>query len=167
MKLLLFFGLILFILQTSLLCHAQSERAETDASSIGIISGPFLPNKIPGVTEVMQAVGVRGGMNTRFGNFESEAWVANGSGISYKSILFNYRMNVVNQFVPAHALIGAHFDSFSTDDPNITTTGGGGWQVGGGSEIKVLGPFFLRGDFEYRSGPGKSLIVLVALMFLF
>ena len=167
MKLLLFFGLILFVLQTSRPCQAQTERTDADAYSVGIISGPFLPYKILGVTEVMQAFGARGGMNTRFGYFETEAWLANGSGISYRSILFNYRMTVINQFVPVHALIGAHYDSFSTEDPNILITGGGGWQVGGGSEIKILGPVFLRGDFEYRSGPGKSLIVLVALMYLF
>jgi hypothetical protein len=166
MKLLLLVGLILSTLQISLPCRAQSERSDANTSSVGIISGPFLPNKIPGVTEVMQAVGARGGMNTRFGNFESEAWVANGSGVSYKSILFNYRMNVINDFVPVHAVIGAHFDSYATDNPNITA-GSGGWQVGGGSEIKVLGPVYLRGDFQYRSGPGKSLIVLVGLMFLF
>jgi hypothetical protein len=167
MKPILFFSLFFLLLQIPGQAFAQTEPGEADSYSIGLISGPLLPSKIPGVTEVLQLVGVRAGMTTHLGKFESEAWVANGSGVSYQSILINYRMEVFNQFLPVHALIGAHIDSYSTNDSSITSTGGGGWQVGGGSEAKILGPVFLRGDFEYRSGPGKSLLVLVALMLQF
>ncbi len=147
--------------------HACSEPiSEKDLTSrIGFVAGPYLPAKISGVSEILQVAGLRFGTTTHLGNFEFEGVIGNGHGINFQSLLLNYRMNVASNILPIHALIGLHADSFIKADS--TTASGGGWQIGGGAESKIAGPFSLRSDFEYRFGPGTSLLVLVSLMFAF
>ena len=50
---------------------------------------------------------------------------------------------------------------------NATNVSSGGWQVGGGAESKIAGPLSVRSDFEYRFGPGDSLLVLISIMCAF
>lgn len=109
--------------------------------------------------------GLRVGGNTHFGNFEAEGLVGNGHGVNYETVLFNYRLNVASDILPVHALVGVHADSYRKAD--ATSASGGGWQIGGGAESKIGGPFLIRSDFEYRFGPGTSLLVLVSLMLAF
>ena len=160
----------LFCIISLLAFFAQSTWADAGSdkdlsSRVGFVAGPYLPSKISGVNEVLQVTGLRLGGNFQFGNFEAEGIVGNGSGINFESIIFNYRLNVASDIFPVHALLGVHADSFRKAD--ATSSSGGGWQIGGGAESRIGGPFFIRSDFEYRFGPGTSLLVLVSLMLHF
>jgi hypothetical protein len=143
----------------------DSSGSATRDSRIGILAGPFLPSSISGVREILQVSGLRLGSNTRLGNFEAEGWLANGGGVSYQSFLMNYRLNIPSDNLPVHALVGVHADYYRK--ANATTASSGGWQIGGGAETKIAGPLSLRSDFEYRFGPGTSLLVLVSIMWAF
>lgn len=144
--------------------NAQSQtNSDKDLSmSVGVIAGPFLPAKISGVTEILQVSGLRLGSKSPLGNFEAEAMVGNGQGVNFQSLLFNFRLNVPSEMLPVHALAGLHMDTYRKAD--ATSSSGGGWQIGGGVESKIAGPFLLRSDFEYRFSPGQSLLVLVSIM---
>ena len=162
MKFILFLSVFLLTLQS----QAEAEKSDSaPAFSAGFITGPYLPSKVPGVVEILKVVGLRVGANSNFGSFESEGWVANGSGVNFTSVAFNYRLNIINDFLPVHALAGLHIDSYTK--ANSTSASAGGWQMGGGAETKLFGPILARSDFEYRIGPGNSLLVLVSLMFGF
>ena len=159
MKLILFLSAFLLAFQI----QAETEKSNSaPAFSAGLISGPYLPSKVPGVEEILKVVGLRIGTNTNLGSFESEGWIANGYGVHFNSVAFNYRLNIINDYLPVHALVGLHIDSYTK--PDSTSASGGGWQMGGGAEAKLFGPLLVRSDFEYRIGPGNSLLVLVSLM---
>lgn len=149
-----------------LFCLNSTQAGELDSGflySIGVISGPFLPSKIPDATEILEVGGLRFSGKLRFGIFEAEAWSANGDGEHYKSLALNYRVNVSNDIIPAHALLGVHADSWKSDSVGVSRSSGG-WQMGGGSEFKIVPGFALRTDFEYRFGPGTSLLVTVSFL---
>ncbi len=144
---------------------AQDTSNKNANSRVGIIAGPFLPSAIAGVKEILQVAGLRLGSDTKLGDFEAEGWLANGGGVSYQSFLVNYRMDIPGDVIPVHALVGIHADAYRK--ANATNVSSGGWQVGGGAEAKIAGPASVRSDFEYRFGPGDSLLVLVSIMFAF
>ena len=160
-----FLVIIIFLNLSSNKAWCETTPEKTPGTKVGFIGGPYLPSKIPGVTEILQVAGVRIGSSSHFGNFEAETFIGNGSGINFQSLVCNYRLNVASDTLPVFALIGLHVDAFKK--PDATTSSGGGWQIGGGAETKIAGPLYLRSDFEYRFGPGTSLLVLVSLMLAF
>ena len=150
---------IIFILHA---ISAGAQDAANKNSRVGFIAGPFLPSQIAGVNEILQVAGVRIGSNTKLGNFEGEGWIANGGGVSYQSFAVNYRLEIPSEIIPVHALAGIHADAYRK--ANATSASGGGWQLGGGVETRIAGPIMLGSDFEYRFGPGDSLLVLVSIL---
>ncbi len=163
MKLFFFLLSLLLFLQAQAQSNGADKSGESSSYSVGLIAGPYLPSKVPGLEESLQVFGLRIGTNTQFGNFESEGWLGNGAGVNYRSVALNYRLNIANDYLPVHALAGLHVDTYQQADS--TSASGGGWQLGGGAEAKLFGSLFARSDFEYRFGPGNSLLVLVSLMF--
>lgn len=141
------------------------------AVEIGVGFGPFLPNRIGGVREVMNGWASRLSFDSSLGCFEIEYFNAHGDGANYHTATFDYRLDVKGEGglsdLPVFLILGLHADSYSpTDIPTYKTMGG--WHYGGGFRVPLSdkSPFSLRADFKQRFSPGNSLIVLIGFTYL-
>lgn len=139
--------------------------APQKGNDLGIFFGPFLPYKIPGVTEVLNGWGTRGTLWTPKGFVEAEYYDARGAGVSYHSGSLTYRMDVFRDFFTAHFILGGHLDYYQPLD--LEAKKAFGWHYGGGIALPLAGPFYLRSDFKARFSPGNSTIVSIGLLYRF
>jgi hypothetical protein len=143
---------------------ASTGKVSTSGYEIGVHAGPFLPSKIKGVTEVMNATGFRLGMGNDSGKWELDTLFARGEGQEYKSAQLDYRYNLPSQLLDVHALFGVHADQYAS--PGRPTATSGGAHIGAGVSFAATANFGLRTDFKFRIAPGTSLYVGVGLWIL-
>lgn len=132
---------------------------------LGLHAGPLLPSKVPAVTEIVQGWGARFSVPTRKGVFELDSFLGQGDGTTYSSLAFDYRLDIDNDVLPAHFLLGLHTDWFSPPGEGYRFSGG--WHYGGGISQHVGGPIYFRGDFKYRFSPGNSVYVGIGFLYRF
>jgi hypothetical protein len=146
---------------------AQGRAAENDENGfeVALHAGPLLPSRIAYVREIVQGWGARVSVPTAKGIFELENFHARGDGIVYNTVSMDYRLDIKNDYLPTHFLLGFHGDYFH--GPNRDWVPAGGWHFGGGVSEKIAGPVFFRTDFKYRFSPGTSLYVGVGITYRF
>ncbi|MES2962319.1 MAG: MFS transporter [Bdellovibrionota bacterium] len=146
--------------------QAQESGASTDKSYLFHLHGDtFLASKVSGVTEIVPGWGPGISIPTNKGLFMIDTFIGKGSGIEYKSLLADYRVNVVNDVIPVQFLIGFHTDTW-TPPGSSTPKFAGGWHFGGGIMMPLAGPFYLESEFRYRLSPGTSLLIGVGLTYV-
>lgn len=129
----------------------------------GVHVGPLLPHKVPGITEVVNGWGLRAAVPTPKGVFEPEFYFGRSDGVKYNSASLDYRLDIINEFLPVHFLVGMHFDTYTP--ANGVDRYAGGWHYGGGTAMQMAGPMFFRFDFKQRFSPGDSVYVSVSLLY--
>ena len=150
---------------------AQNKAVTTTSDSkpgvnpIHAFAMTFLPSRVPGVTEVTPGWGLGLTLPTAKGTFELDSFLGRGDGATYQSVFADYRLDIPNEVMLVHFLMGFHTDFWAGPDGQSYISGG--WQYGGGVLIPLGGPIFLRSDFKYRFSPGASLLILVGLNFVF
>ncbi len=140
---------------------AGAQTSESRPFRFAVAGGPLLPSKIPLVTEILMGLDLRGTLPTSKGTFEVDGYFAQGDGTVYRSGSFEYHVDFPDDVFPAFFAVGLHTDFYDTSDDVHHFAGG--WQIGGGLLQPLTGALALREDFRYRSGPGRSLTVLVGL----
>lgn len=124
----------------------------------------FLASRVSGVTEIVPGWGPGVSIPTGKGQFMIDSFLGKGSGIEYKSLLADYRVNITNDVIPVHFLLGVHTDTWTGVSGEAKVSGG--WHFGGGITFPIAGPFFLESDFRYRFSPGTSLLIGVGLTYV-
>lgn len=160
---------LLFVLSLSP-CHAQTSDDGSMLTSpsgylLGLHTGPLLPAKIEGVGEIVPGWGLRATAPTSVGDFEVEAFLGRGDGISYNRFSLDYAYVIPQEFFSVHLSLGIHTDHFSP--PNGAGRTAGGWHCGGGASLPLMGDLWLRSDFKFGVSPGQSLYVGLGLVYQF
>lgn len=132
----------------------------------GFYTGPLLPKRIPNVTEILPAWGMRPSFDTAMGRIEIETLHAISEGVRYHGISSDLRMDVWNNLLPVHVNLGLHMDYIMGAGQSQYKTAGG-WHYGGGIQYPMLDPLWFRFDFKYKFSPGQSLLVEVGMVWHF
>jgi hypothetical protein len=147
--------------------RAQAQAANTRAYEVSFEGAAFLPSRIPWVHEILIGIDPRLTIPTSKGQFEVDAFLANGSGTSYSSFSLDYRYDLGNDDFPAFITAGFNGDIWTPPAPNEAQVYGGGWHFGGGFIQPVTPGLSVREDIRYRLGPGTTLIVGLGLNYRF
>ncbi len=132
----------------------------------GFHLGKLLPNQIAGVTEILSLGGVRGGYAlSPLAFVETGLVMGNGSGVEWKNLHLDLRMDV-----PIENLIA--FAYFGGDAIYYKGTGMGnrlifGGHAGGGVQSNLGGNIWGRADMKFGFSPGTSLYVAFGLQYRF
>jgi hypothetical protein len=123
-----------------------------------VVGGAIVTNT-HGVDATVTVVGVRGAYTPSWGAIELGFQSGRGQqNVIYRSIPLNYRIDVPMEGIRPFALVGGRVDLYQTNDPDGNREMmGNGWQIGGGLMLDLVDAVALRGDFELRFGPGRSL----------
>lgn len=124
----------------------------------------FLASRVSGVREIVPGWGLGVSIPTGKGLFMFDTFLGKGEGIEYRSLLFDYRVNIDNDVLPVQFLLGFHTDAWTP--PSGDSKFSGGWHFGGGVMIPIAGPFMLESNFRYRFSPGTSLLIGVGLTYV-
>jgi hypothetical protein len=135
--------------------------------------GVFLPNNVPGVTEVMDLCGGRYAFQVGQGSMlEAELFTGNGSGQSYDFGAFNYRGDMSLDDLVASFYIGPVMH-YVTGHPAAGTTTPGTTSIYFGADAGTAVWFSfsslvsLRGDLQINVNPGVELFLGMSLVFRF
>lgn len=140
---------------------ATAQEVSQHPVQLELSGGPFLPSRIPNVTEVLKGIDLRASFMTAKGWFEIDGYLAQGEGTVYRAASLDYRVDLANDVFPAFVLLGLNADFFQTSDSIEHFAAG--WNFGGGCFQPLTHSLSLREDFRYRAGPGRSLMVLLGL----
>ena len=158
---------LLFLLGPSL--WAQDQGNNGGDYFEGHLFGGALVANIPGVDTTLSMVGLRAVWSNPYGNFEGGFFTGNGKGnVNYNIIDLNYRLDFPLAGMKAFALVGGHGDFYKeSEDAGAASKFANGWHIGGGMIFDITQSFGLRGDFEWRFGPGTSLFTGISVIFRF
>lgn len=145
--------------------HAQLGSSSSTSWEIGLQAGSLLPNRIRGVREIVPGWAPSVAIPTRAGTVQIGGFFGRGNGIVYNALSFDYRIELLLEGLPLHFLLGMHADEYEGLYGKSKILGG--WHFGGGTTQAIAGPISLRGDFRSRYGPGRSLEILVGLVYGF
>ncbi len=162
--------LVLCILASGWAAWAQAppEKVEHPKYSpeIGLHSGPLIMSQVGGVDDILPSWGARLGLLTKMGTIETDTLFAHAYGVTYYVAGLDYRLDIINDYIPVHFLIGGRFDYFKpNNEPKFKIAGG--WHYGGGVIEQIGGPWAVRGDFKFRFSPGTSIYISLGLMYRF
>lgn len=142
----------------------QNRTAELrNAYQFGISGTTFLPSRIAGVYEIVPGWRLSATTPTTRGVFETSAMLGRGRGIDYKSFAFGYRLDIPVDALQAFFLFGLHADVFESEYRSRAFSGG--WHYGGGMNLLISGPLYLRADFRHRFSPGQAVEIGVGLIY--
>ncbi len=179
----LLFVVYLFGIQISQ-AFAQQQKEEKDGlppryaaqrKEASFFCGPFLPNQIKGITELMTLCGARLGFKINDNTWLESSFISgSGSAQQYKIGSLSFRTDVAYDDIIASFNIGGDvhmatqplYDAFgntSGDQSNIYLGG----HAGGSLWAKINDALYLRTDMTFNFSPGTSLFIGFGLVFRF
>ncbi len=148
-------------------------RAQTKEASF--VCGPFLPNQIAGITELMALCGGRFGIKINQKTF-METMILSGSGRGQRYLMgsASFRADVAYEDIIASAYLGAdiHYPTAPIYDSAGLATGETtsiyfGGHVGGAMWAQLGDSTYFRTDMKFNLSPGTSLFIGFSLVLRF
>jgi hypothetical protein len=140
---------------------------------VGFLCGQFLPNAIPGITEMMALCGPRAGIRIAPGTFfEGSLLQGGGSGQHYMIGSGSFRGDYQLDDFVASMYIGGDIHYATNPVYTVTPTGSEtriypGLHIGGALWWEFNDVTSLRFDLKFNFYPGSSLLVGVGLVLRF
>ncbi|MDC0980477.1 hypothetical protein OAQ84_01940, partial [Bdellovibrionales bacterium] len=166
-----FFKIIISGISLSLLCSVafysgaqerQGEGREPEGWQVGVTTGPFLPNKNPGVQEMLSFWGLSISKDISVFRPELTLLQGHGKGHDYYIGMFSFRNNLPIYGVQVFWTWGLQ-GSYYTEFPEVTSSTDFVFQSGVHGSLGLIWPitekFRLRSDMIFFMGPGRALYV--------
>lgn len=147
--------------------NAQDEAAGAGASSgnmaVSIFTGPLLPNKIDGVTEIQSSWGGRYAQRTQgwFDFYEAGILFSNSKGVELYDVFFSAKVEVSAPSFITQVYAGLDYFMYEAntgEDDKVF-----GLHIGTAFLIPINQEFFFRTDMKMNFEPGNSLFIGLGL----
>lgn len=182
----LMFLLGIFALLGSVKVYAQAQDAEKKEGGLpsrfamerkeaGFFCGPFLPNQIPGISELMPLCGARVGLKVNENTWMEPSFLSgSGHAQQYRIASLGFRTDMAYDDIIASLYAGPsiHFATQPLVDAAGNSIGDQtniyiGGHLGGSLWAKINDVFYFRSDMSFYLSPGTSLYIGFGVVFRF
>jgi hypothetical protein len=153
--------------------NALNAKFAAQRHEVAVVCGEFLPNQIPGITEMMSLCGGRAGFKIGQKTF-LEAQALSGAGRGQRYILgsLNFRGDVQFDDLIGSIYLGGDIHYATQPDYTVSPTSEEtnmyfGFHFGGAIWAEITENLYFRTDMQFGLNPGTSLFAGFALVLRF